>query len=58
MSNLISDSCLKEDLEIPDHVLQAVFNSFSKSTDTAADISSFSVDGCNTSYADVSGNLQ
>lgn len=57
MSNLISYSSLKEDLKTPDHVLQAVFDVISKPTDTAADISSFCVGACNTSYADVSGNL-
>lgn len=58
MFNLISDSSLKEDLETPDHVLQAVFDVISKPTDTAVDISNFGVGGSNTSHANVSGNLQ
>lgn len=58
MSNLFSDSSLKEDLGTPDHVLQAVFDVISRPTDTAVDISTFGVGGCNTSYADLSGNLQ
>lgn len=58
MSNLISHGSLKEDLETPDHVLQAIFDVISKVTDTAADIINFGVGGCNTSYADMSGNLQ
>lgn len=58
MSNLFSDSSLKEDLGTPDHVLQAVFDVISKPTDTAVDISRFGVGGSNTSYADLNGNLQ
>lgn len=63
MTNLISDSFLKEDPETPvrispDHILQAVFDVISRHSATAADISSFGVGECDTSYAEMSGSRE